>query len=134
MKNFLFHNLSYLLRTTSFSRYFSFFGNFRHSNWFNPIPGGLMQICITLYIFFNTVKAQMCTHSKLLDFYYIHIWHLFAKFHASRWLHSKFKAILGWSVAPRIKFLSKSLKTEYAINQETCFTYTQILTKKPFCQ
>ena len=29
---------------------------------------GGMQICITLYIFFNTVKEQTCTHSKLLDF------------------------------------------------------------------
>ena len=36
----------------------------------NPITGGggVMQICITLYIFFNTVKAQICTHSKLFDF------------------------------------------------------------------
>ena len=36
---------------------------------FNPIPGGrVMQICITLYIFFNTDKAQLCTNSKLFDF------------------------------------------------------------------
>ena len=48
----------------------------------------------------------------------------FAKFHASRWLLSKFMAILGWSVARRIKFfLSKSLKTEYAIKSRDllCF-------------
>ena len=32
------------------------------------LRGGVMQICITLYIFFNTVKAQICTHSKLFDF------------------------------------------------------------------
>ena len=37
-----------------------------------------MHICITLYIFFNTVKAQICTYSKLFDFWYIHIWHIFA--------------------------------------------------------
>ena len=86
--------------------------------------GGVMQICITLDIFFNTAKAQICTYSKLFDFYYIHIWHIFAKFHASRWLRSKFMAILGWSVARRIKFfLSKSLKTEYAIKSRDllCF-------------
>ena len=90
----------------------------------NPITGGSMQICITLDIFFNTAKAQICTYSKLFDFYYIHIWHIFSKFHASRWLRSKFMAILGWSVARRIKFfLSKSLKTEYAIKSRDllCF-------------
>ena len=39
-----------------------------------------------------------------------------AKFHACRWLRSKFMAILGWRVARRIEFFwSKSLKTEYAI-------------------
>ena len=65
--------------------------------------GGMMQICITLDIFFNTAKAQICTHSKLFDFWYIHIWHILAKFHACRWLRSKFMAILGWRVAQRIK-------------------------------
>ena len=83
-----------------------------------------MQICITLDIFFNTAKAQICTYLKLFYFYHIHIWHIFAKFHASRWLRSKFMAILGWSVARRIKFfLSKSLKTEYAIKSRDllCF-------------
>ena len=36
---------------------------------FNPIPrGGVMQICITLDIFFNTAKTQICTHSKLFNF------------------------------------------------------------------
>ena len=29
---------------------------------------GVIQSCITLNIFFNTVKAQICTHSKLFDF------------------------------------------------------------------
>ena len=51
---------------------------------FNLITEGVMQICITLDIFLNTAKAQICTYSKLFDFYYIHIWHIFAKFHASR--------------------------------------------------
>ena len=50
----------------------------------NPITGRVMQICITLDIFFNTAKAQICTYSKLFDFHYIHIWHIFAKFHASK--------------------------------------------------
>ena len=52
------------------------------------------------------------------------IWHIFTKFRASRWLCSKFMAILGWSVARRIKFfLSKSLKTDYAIKSRylLCF-------------
>ena len=88
--------------------------------------GGVMQICKFAYfdIFFNTAKAQICTYSKLFDFYYLHIWHIFSKFHASRWLLSKFMAILGWSVARRIKFfLSKSLKIEYAIKSRDllCF-------------
>ena len=37
----------------------------------NPITGGVMQICITHDIFFDTAKAQICTYSKLFDFYYI---------------------------------------------------------------
>ena len=65
---------------------------------------GVMQICITLYIFFNTVKAQICTHLKLFDFQYIHIWHIFAQFCASSWLRSKCIAILGWRDELRIKF------------------------------
>ena len=73
----------------------------------------MLQICITLYIFFNTVKAQTCTHWKLFNFWYIHIWHIFAKFHACRWLCSKFMAILGWRVARRIKlFVIKILENE----------------------
>ena len=55
---------------------------------------------------------------------YTYIWHIFAKFRATRWLLFKFMAILGWSVARRIKFcLSKYLKTEYAIKSRDllCF-------------
>ena len=77
---------------------------------------GVVQICITLYTFSSIVMAQICTHSKLFDFWYIHIWHILAKFHACRWLRSKSMAILRWRVARRIEFFwSKSLKTEYAI-------------------
>ena len=36
----------------------------------------VMQICITLDIFSDTAKAQICTYSKLFDFYDIYIWHI----------------------------------------------------------
>ena len=73
-------------------------------------------------IFSSALSRRKYAHTQnFLNFdiyisYILYIWHIFAKFHALRWLHSKLMAILGCSVARRIKFfLSKSLKTEYAI-------------------
>ena len=52
------------------------FGNicyfFLFTTDFSPNTGeGGMQICITLDIFFNAAKAQICTYSRLLLYTYI---------------------------------------------------------------
>ena len=88
------------------------------------IPGGGdANLHHPLYFLQHFQDATLHTHSKLFDFWYIHIWHI-AKFHAFRWLRSKFMVILGLSVAQRIKIvLSKSLKTEYAIKSRNLFCF-----------
>ena len=69
-----------------------------------------MQICITLYILFDTVEAHTCTHLKIVYSWHIHIQHILATFHGWRWLRSKIMAILVQHVCQKSELSGQTLK------------------------